>query len=555
MVAARFSHGERNLPGSEAVAGDYDYIIVGAGSAGCLLANRLSADPNKRVLVLEAGGRDNWIWFHIPVGYLFAIGNPRSDWCFKTEPEPGLNGRSLNYPRGKVIGGSSAINAMIYMRGQAADYDHWRQLGLGGWGWNDVLPFFKKHEDNFLGPSDVHAVGGEWPIAAPRVRWDLIDAFRTAVEQAGIKSIPDFNSGDNEGCCAFHVNQKRGRRVSTARAFLKPVLNRANLRLETGCLVEGIVFEKKRATGVRWRQNGQARMARCRGEIILAAGSIGSTQILLLSGVGPAAQLQEHGIPVVLDRPGVGANLQDHLQLRMIYKVDGITTLNERYHASLGFAQMLAEYALFRRGPLTMAPSQFGLFTRSDSDQERANLQYHVQPLSLDRFGEPLHKFPAFTASVCNVRPTSRGSVRLRSSNPSDAPAIRPNYLSTDDDRRIAARAIRLTRHIAAQPALAPFHPNEYLPGPSVEDDEQALIKAAGDIGTTIFHPVGTAKMGLPSDPMMVVDERLRVFGLEHLRVIDASVMPSITSGNTNAPTMMIAEKGAAMLHEDAKGA
>jgi choline dehydrogenase len=555
MVAARFSHGERDLPESGAVAGDYDYIIVGAGSAGCLLANRLSADPNKRVLVLEAGGRDNWIWFHIPVGYLFAIGNPRSDWCFKTEPEPGLNGRSLNYPRGKVIGGSSAINAMIYMRGQAADYDHWRQLGLRGWGWNDVLPFFKKHEDNFLGASDVHAVGGEWPIAAPRVRWDLIDAFRAAVEQAGIKSIPDFNSGDNEGCCAFHVNQKRGRRVSTARAFLKPVLNRANLRLETGCLVEGIVFEQKRATGVRWRQNGQARMARCRGDVILAAGSIGSTQILLLSGVGPAAQLREHGIAVVLDRPGVGANLQDHLQLRLIYKVDGITTLNERYHAPLGFAQMLAEYALFRRGPLTMAPSQFGLFTRSDSDQERANLQYHVQPLSLDRFGEPLHKFPAFTASVCNVRPTSRGSVRLRSSNPSDAPAIRPNYLSTDDDRRIAVRAIRLTRHIAAQPALAPFHPNEYLPGPSVQDDEQALIKAAGDIGTTIFHPVGTAKMGLPSDPMMVVDERLRVFGLEHLRVIDASVMPSITSGNTNAPTMMIAEKGAAILHENAKGA
>ncbi len=390
-------------------------------------------------------------------------------------------------------------------------------------------------------------------IAAPRVRWDLLDAFRTAAEQAGIKSIADFNCGDNEGCCAFHVNQKRGRRVSTARAFLKPVLNRPNLRLETGCLVEGIVFAQKRATGVRWKQNGQARMARCRGEVILAAGSIGSTQILLLSGVGPAEHLQEHGIPVVLDRPGVGANLQDHLQLRMIYKVDGIATLNERYHAPLGFARMLAEYALFRRGPLTMAPSQLGLFTRSDSDQERANLQYHVQPLSLDKFGEPLHKFPAFTASVCNVRPTSRGTVRLRSANPSDPPAIKPNYLSTDEDRRVAARAIRLTRRIASQPALAPFHPDEYLPGPAVhDDDEQALIKAAGDIGTTIFHPVGTAKMGLASDPMMVVDDRLRVFGIERLRVIDASVMPSITSGNTNAPTMMIAEKGAAMLREDA---
>ena len=542
------------MPDIETIAGDYDYVIVGAGSAGCLLANRLSADPSKRVLVLEAGGSDNWVWFHIPVGYLFAIGNPRSDWCFKTEPEAGLNGRCLNYPRGKVIGGSSAINAMIYMRGQAADYDHWRQLGLDGWGWNDVLPFFRKHEDHFMGESAAHAVGGEWPVSAPRVRWDLLDAFRAAVEQAGIKSIPDFNRGDNEGCCAFHVNQKRGRRVSTARAFLKPVLGRPNLRLETGCLVEGIIFDGMRGAGVRWKQSGQTRMVRCRGEVILAAGSIGSTQILLLSGVGPAAHLQEHGIPVVLDRPGVGANLQDHLQLRMIYKVDGITTLNERYHAPLGFARMLAEYALFRRGPLTMAPSQLGLFARSDSDQDRANLQYHVQPLSLDKFGDPLHKFPAFTASVCNLRPTSRGMVRLRSANASDPPAIKPNYLSTDDDRRIAARAIRLTRRIASQPALAPFHPAEYLPGAAVpDDDEQALIKAAGDIGTTIFHPVGTAKMGLPSDPMMVVDERLRVAGLERLRIIDASVMPSITSGNTNAPTMMIAEKGAAMLREDAK--
>jgi choline dehydrogenase len=538
---------------AQTVAGDYDYIIAGAGSAGCLLANRLSADPHKRVLLLEAGGRDNWIWFHIPVGYLFAIGNPRSDWCFKTEPEAGLNGRSLNYPRGKVIGGSSAINAMVYMRGQAADYDHWRQLGLSGWGWNDVLPFFRKHEDHFMGESEAHATGGEWPVAAPRVRWDLLDAFRTAAEQAGIKSIPDFNRGDNEGSCAFHVNQKRGRRVSTARAFLKPVLHRPNLRLETGCLVEGIVFEGKRAAGVRWKQDGQTRLARCRGEVILAAGSIGSTQILMLSGIGPAAHLQDHGVPVLLDRPGVGANLQDHLQLRMIYKVDGIDTLNERYHAPFGMARMLAEYALFRRGPLTMAPSQLGLFTRSDSDQDRANLQYHVQPLSLDKFGEPLHKFPAFTASVSNLRPTSRGTVRLRSGNPSDPPAIRPNYLSTDEDRRIAARSIQLTRHIAAQPALTPYHPEEYLPGAAVRDDEASLVKAAGDIGTTIFHPIGTAKMGLSSDPMAVVDERLRITGLERLRVIDASVMPAITSGNTNAPTMMIAEKGAAMLREDAK--
>jgi choline dehydrogenase len=540
---------------TEATAGEYDYIIVGAGSAGCLLANRLSADPDKRVLLLEAGGRDNWIWFHIPVGYLFAIGNPRSDWMFKTEQEPGLNGRSLNYPRGKVIGGSSAINAMIYMRGQAADYDHWRQLGLAGWGWDDVLPFFKRHENHFLGQSEQHAVGGEWPVSAPRVRWDLLDAFRAAAEQAGIKSIADFNCGDNEGICAFHVNQKRGRRVSTARAFLKPALHRSNLRLETGCLVEGLVLENNRAAGVRWRHGGEARMARCRGEVILSAGSIGSIQILLLSGIGPAAHLREHGIDVVADRPGVGANLQDHLQLRLIYRVDGVKTLNQRYHSRFGFAGMLAEYALLRRGPLTMAPSQLGLFTRSDRDRERANLQYHVQPLSLDRFGEPLHKFPAYTASVCNLQPTSRGAVRLRSRNPADAPRIAPNYLSTDEDRRVAVSSIRLTRRIAAQPALQPFHPEEFLPGSAVrDDDDAALLKAAGDIGTTIFHPVGTAKMGRAGDPMMVVDERLRVAGIERLRIIDASVMPTITSGNTNAPTMMIAEKGAAMLREDAKG-
>ena len=537
------------MAGPTPIDGEYDYIIVGAGSAGCLLANRLSADASRRVLVLEAGGRDNWIWFHIPVGYLFAIGNPRSDWCFKTEPEPGLNGRVLNYPRGKAIGGSSSINAMIYMRGQAADYDHWRQLGLAGWGWDDVLPYFKRHENHFLGESDKHGAGGELRVEPPRVHWALLEAFRSAAAQAGIKSVADFNTGDNEGCCAFHVNQKRGRRWSAATAFLKPALNRGNLRLETGCLVEAVVLDGRRATGVRWRQGAETRVAQCRGEVILAAGAIGTPQIMLISGIGPAEHLRERGIGVVLDRPGVGANLQDHLQLRLIYKVDGIKTLNERYHAPLGFAGMLAEYVLFRRGPLTMAPSQLGLFTRSDADQDRANLQYHVQPLSLDKFGDPLHKFPAFTASVANLQPTSRGSVRLRSPDPAAAPLIKPNYLTTEQDRRIAAAAIHLTRRIVAQPALAPYHPDEYLPGSSVPDnDEQALAKAAGDIGTTIFHPVGTAKMGLASDPLTVVDEQLRVAGIERLRVVDASVMPTITSGNTNAPTMMIAEKGAAMI-------
>jgi choline dehydrogenase-like flavoprotein len=533
--------------------GEYDYIIVGAGSAGCVLANRLSADPQSRVLILEAGGRDNWIWFHIPVGYLFAIGNPRSDWMFKTEPVPGLNGRALNYPRGKVIGGSSSINAMIYMRGQAGDYDHWRQLGLTGWGWNDVLPIFKKHEHHFLGESEHHAVGGEWRIEHPRVRWDLLDAFRAAAEQAGIRRIVDFNTGDNEGSAPYHVNQKFGRRWSAARGFLKPVLSRPNLRLETGCLVERVEFDGRRAVGVRFRQNGAAKIARCRGEVILSAGSIGSVQALLLSGVGPASQLQRLGIPVVLDKPGVGENLKDHLQLRMIYKVSGVKTLNVQYGSLIGRAGIFLDYAFRRRGPLTMAPSQLGLFTRSDKSRERANIQYHVQPLSLDKFGDPLHTFPAFTASVANVQPTSRGHIRLKSADPTDAPAIQPNYLSTDDDRRVAADSIRVTRRIVQQPALAPFHPVEYLPGESVGDDDTSLARAAGDVGTTIFHPVGTAKMGLPSDPLAVVDERLRVFGLERLRVVDASVMPTITSGNTNSPTMMIAEKGAAMIREDAR--
>jgi choline dehydrogenase-like flavoprotein len=534
------------------IEGEFDYIVVGAGSAGCVLANRLSVDPKNRVLLLEAGGRDNWIWYHIPVGYLFAIGNPRSDWMFKTEPEPGLNGRSLNYPRGKVIGGSSAINAMVYMRGQAGDYDHWRQLGLPGWSWDDVLPYFKKHEDSFLGPSEHHGVGGEWRVEFPRLRWDIIDVWRDAAAQYGIPPVNDFNTGDNEGSCYFHVNQKRGRRWSAARGFLKPVLNRQNLRLETGCLVEGLIFGGKRCVGVRWRQDGVERSARCRGEVIMAAGSLGSPQIMMLSGVGPAAQLAQFGIPVVLDKPGVGDNLHDHLQLRMIYKVTGIKTLNEMYSSLLARAWMGVNYALFRRGPLTMAPSQLGAFTKSDSTQDRANLQYHIQPLSLDKFGDPLHAFPAFTISVTNVQPTSRGSLTLKSADPAAAPAIHPNYLATPEDKRVAADSIRVTRKIVGQPSLRPYSPIEYLPGPQVRDDDEAgLVKAAGDIGTTIFHPVGTARMGRADDVRAVVDARLKVIGIDGLRVADASVMPSITSGNTNSPTMMIAEKGAAMILED----
>jgi choline dehydrogenase-like flavoprotein len=543
------------MPQAGRIEGEFDYIIVGAGSAGCVLANRLSADPGTRVLLLEAGGRDNWIWFHIPVGYLFAIGNPRADWMFSTEPEEGLNGRSLKYPRGKVIGGSSAINGMIYMLGQAGDYDHWRQLGLPGWSWDDVRPFFRRHVDHFL-KSEHHGSGGEWRVERQRLSWDILDAFREAAIQYGIPAVTDFNTGDNEGICYFHVNQKLGRRWSAARGFLKPVLHRPNLRVESGCLVEGLDFTGKRASGVRWRQNGEQRSAKCRGEIILTAGAIGSPQLLMLSGVGPAAHLAQFGIPLVLDKPGVGQNLHDHLQLRTIYKVSGVKTLNTMYASLIGRAGMGLDYLLRRRGPMTMAPSQLGAFTKSDPTQDRANIQYHVQPLSLDRFGEPLHPFPAFTASVANLRPTSRGALTLKSADPSQAPAIKPNYLATPEDRRVAAESIRITRKIVSQPALAKYAPVEYLPGAQVrDDDEAALEKAAGDIGTTIFHPVGTARMGRADDARAVVDARLRVIGLEALRVIDASVMPSITSGNTNSPVMMIAEKGAAMVLQDARAA
>jgi choline dehydrogenase len=531
----------------------YDTIIVGAGSAGCVLANRLSADPARRVLLLEAGGRDNWIWFHIPVGYLFAIGNPRSDWMYRTEAEPGLNGRALAYPRGKVIGGSSAINAMISMRGQSQDYDHWRQLGLEGWGWRDVAPVFRALDDHFLGETEHHGRGGEWRVEEPRVRWEILDAIADAARQMGVPATPDFNTGDNEGVGYFHVNQKAGVRWSAARGFLKPVLHRANLRLETGVLAERVLVEQGRAVGVAYRRGGERVEARAR-EVILAAGAIGSPMLLMLSGLGPAAHLAEQGIAPVHDLPGVGRNLQDHLQQRAIFRVAGARTLNETYHSLIGRAAMGLEYALRRTGPLTMAPSQLGIFTRSDPRQERANIQFHCQPLSLDKFGDPLHRFPAVTVSACNLRPTSRGELRLRGPAPDQKPVIAPNYLATEEDRRVAADAIRVTRRLMAQAALARFTPAEHLPGPTVGDDDAALARAAGDIGTTIFHPVGTAKMGLASDPMAVVDERLRVHGIAGLRVVDASVMPTITSGNTNTPTIMIAERGARLAIADAAG-
>jgi len=522
---------------------DPDYIIVGAGTAGCVLANRLSAHAN--VVLLEAGGRDTYHWIHIPIGYLYCIGNPRTDWGFQTAATPGLNGRRLLYPRGRVLGGCSSINGMLYLRGQAADYDHWRQLGNTGWGWDDVLPYFLKSEDDVDGASALHGAGGEWRVDHQRLHWDVLDDFRDAAVQAGLPGTSDFNTGDNEGVGYFKVNQRNGWRWSTARAFLRPARHRPSLRIETHAMTERVLFDGSRAVGVRFRRNGQVTDLRARREVILAAGAIGSPQILQLSGIGPGALLQAHGIAVVQDTPGIGANLQDHLQLRCAFRVHGARTLNTMSASLWGKARIALEYGLRRTGPMSMAPSQLGAFARSGPDVATPDLEYHVQPLSLEAFGQGLHPFDAITASVCNLRPESRGHVRITSPDPAAHPEIQPNYLATAKDRQTAAEAIRLTRRIMAQPAMAKHRPEEFKPGADFETDAE-LATAAGQIGTTIFHPVGTVRMG--ADIRAPLDPQLRLRGVQGLRIVDASVMPTITSGNTNAPVIMIAEKAADMI-------
>lgn len=527
----------------------YDYIVIGAGSAGCVMANRLSEDSDKTVLLLEAGGKDSNPWIHVPIGYFKTMHNPKTDWCYMTEPDPGINGRQLQWPRGKVLGGSSSLNGLLYVRGQKEDYDGWAALGNKGWSYDEVLPYFKKSENQERGADKYHGVGGPLAVSNIRIKREICDKFISAAEQTGIPRNDDSNGESQEGVGYFQLTINRnGTRCSTAVGFLRPALKRNNLTAVTKAQVDRIEFEGNRATGVTFTVKGIKHTVQCNGEVVLSAGAINSPQILMLSGIGAKDELAKHNIKQVKELPGVGKNLQDHLQIRTIYKVNKPITLNDEVNNPIRKVLMGMEYALFRTGPLTMAASQVCIFTKTDKSMQRPDIQYHLQPLSADKPADGTHRFSAFTASVCQLRPTSTGRIELKSADPKEYPAIHPNYLATEEDQKTAIESIKVTRNIINAPALAPLIQEEHEPGVQHQTDAE-LLEYARNRATTIYHPTGTCKMG--HDDLAVVDDRLRVHGIEGLRVVDCSIMPVIVSGNTNAPAIMIAEKASDMIKQD----
>lgn len=529
---------------------EFDYIVVGAGSAGCVLAGRLSEDPATRVLLLEAGPSDRSLWIHLPIGYGKTMWSDTYNWCFNTDPDPNMNGRRIYWPRGKTLGGSSSINGLIYIRGQREDYDRWAAAGNPGWGYDDVLPYFIKSEGNQRGAGPYHGADGPLKVSDIGARHELIEAFIAGAQQNGVPRTDDFNGAQQEGAGYYQLTTAKGWRCSTAKAYLDPARRRPNLRIETGAFAAGLIFEGRRAVGVRYRQDGVMKSARCKAEVLLAAGSIQSPQLLQLSGIGPQALLARHGIAVVRDAPGVGENLQDHLQIRLSYECTRPITTNDQLNSWLGQMKIGLQWLLFRHGPLAVGINQGGCFMRAlPGEAPTPDIQFHVATLSADMAGGKVHPYSGFTMSVCQLRPESRGHIRIRSTDPFEPPEMQPNYLDTELDRRTAVAAVRAARAIAASDAMRPYVKREVKPGPE-ESSDSALLEFCRNNGATIFHPSGTCRMG--SDPLAVVDARLRVHGVGGLRVIDCSVMPTLVSGNTNAPAIMMAEKAVDMIREDA---